>query len=234
VTARRAAARATDASKWRKDTQADVATAANSPYGPGQPGYLQDNGYPTFDLAEAKKLVQQYEAETGKPFEFTFLVAEDNTNLAIGQAFTSGFQEAGMKVTLEQKPQINLLAGVAVGQYQMSQFRVFASPNPDADVHFYRSPPPGASISLNFPRYVNPEVDAAIDTAIGSTDEATRNTAYTTINKIFADQVPFLWLGQNDWMLAANTKVNGIYPAVNGSIATVGPKTWIAGLSKAR
>ena len=110
----------------------------------------------------AAEIQGEYETETGQPFTFTFLVAEDNTNLAIGQTFTSTFQEAGMQVTLEQKPQINLLAGVAVGQYQMSQFRVFASPNPDADVHFYRSPPPGASISLNFPRYVNPEVDAAI------------------------------------------------------------------------
>lgn len=234
VIARRAAARATDASKWRKDVQADVASAANSPYGPGQPGYIKDNAYPSFDMAEAQKLVKQYETETGQPFAFTFLVSEDNANLAIGQTFAAAFQEAGMKVTLEQKPQINLLAGVAIGQYQMSQFRVFASPNPDADVHFYRSPPPGASISLNFPRYSNPEVDAAIDTAIATTDDAARNTAYEKVNKIFAEQVPFLWLGQNDWMLAANPKVNGIYPAANGSIATVGPKTWIAGLSKNR
>lgn len=233
VLARRAVAFATDSAKWRREVFADVPRAANSPYGPGQPGFLESNGFPTYNLDEAKKLVKQYETETGKPLAFTFTVADDNTNISFGQIFSAGFTEAGMKVTLEQKPQINLLAGAATGQYQLSQFRLFAQPNPDADTHFYRSASI-ASISLNFPRYANPEVDAAINEATGTTDEATRKTAYEKISKIFAEQVPYVWLGQQTWMVAANPRVNGIYVAANGSIATVGAKTWIAGLSITR
>lgn len=237
VTARRAVARATNAVAWRKEF-ANVPAEANSPYGPGQPGYLSDNGFPSFDLDEAKKLVKQYEAEVGKPLEITFLVANDTENISLGQKFSAGYEAAGMKVTLDPKPQINLLAGAALGGYEMSQFRVFAQPNPDADVHFYRTgsipPPDKPGVSLNFSRYANPAVDKAVDEATATTDKDTRQKAYEKVNRIFADQVPMVWLGQNTWVVAANVQVNGVYKAANGSIATVGAKTWIAQLSVAR
>ncbi len=231
VTARRAVAFATDAARWRREVQADIATPANSPFGPGQPGYLADNGFPTFNMDEAKKLVKQYEAEKGVPLEFTFLVVDDPSNMAVGQTMVTNLEAAGMKVTIDAKPQITLLASVAFGGYQLSQFRVFAQPNPDADVHFYRTSSITPVISLNFPRYANPDVDSAVDEATASTDPAVRARAYEKVNRIFADQVPFVWLGQEVWMVAANPRVNGIYAAANGSIATVGAKTWIADLS---
>ncbi len=234
VTARRAVAYATDAARWRREVQGDIATPANSPFGPGQPGYLADNGFPSFNLDEAKKLVKQYETESGGPLAFSFLVVDDPSNMAVGQTMVGNLEAAGMKVTIEAKPQISLLASVAFGGYQLSQFRVFAQPNPDADVHFYRTSSITPVISLNFPRYANPDVDTAVDQAIATTDPAVRAQAYEKVNRIFADQVPFVWLGQEVWMVAANPRVGGIYPAANGSIATVGAKTWIAELSVSR
>jgi len=233
VSARRAVAYATNAAGWRKDQRADVATIANSPYGPGQPGYLKDNGYPAFDLEKAKAEVAKYKTETGLDLTFKFIVADDATNAAVGQTFKADFEKAGMKVDLLGLPQIQLLAQAATGNFEMSQFRLFGQPNPDADVHFYRgaSIPKEAGISINFPRFGPPEIDAAIDTAVASTDEAQRAKEYEKINKIFAEQVPYVWLGQETWMVAANPRVNGIAAAANGSIPTVGAKTWIAQLS---
>jgi peptide/nickel transport system substrate-binding protein len=233
LTARRAVASAVDAAKWRKDLRADVATPANSPFGPGQPGYLADNGYPSFDLARAKQLVAQYQQESGKPLAFTFTAASDTTNADIAQTFTSDFEAAGMKVTVEQIPQINLLAKVAFGGYQMSQFRLFGAPNPDAEVRFYASNQAGAGISLNFPRYSNPTIDAAIDTALSTADPSARDAAYQTVSKTLAEQVPYIWLGQEDWVIAANPSVNGIDGARNGSLPMIGPRTWEAELGLA-
>jgi peptide/nickel transport system substrate-binding protein len=233
LSARRAVAYATDSASWRKEQRADVATIANSPYGPGQPGYLKDNGYPTFDIEKAKAAVADYKKATGNDLSFKFIVADDATNAAVGQTFKASFEKAGMKVELVGLPQISLLAQAATGNFELSQFRLFGQPNPDADVHFYRgsSIPKEAGISINFPRFVTPEIDAAIDDAVASTDEAQRAKDYEKINKVFAEQVPYVWLGQETWMVAANPRVNGIYAAANGSIATVGAKTWIAQLS---
>ena len=83
-------------------------------------------------------------------------------------------------------------------------------------------------------RYANPDVDKAVDEAIATKNEDARQKAYEKVNKIFADQVPIVWLGQNTWVVAANPRVNGIYKAKNGSVAPVGPKTWIAELNVGR
>jgi peptide/nickel transport system substrate-binding protein len=232
LTARQAIAHATDASLWRKQLTDDVGGPANSPYGPGQPGYLAEDSFPDYDPVKAKELTAQYQTETGKQLQFTILAANDNLNAEVVQTFQQGMVAAGMKVEIKQLPQINLLAQVVTGNYELSQFRLFAQPNPDADVHFYRgSTVPDQGISLNFPRYKNADIDKAIDTALASGDESVRNDAYQSVARVLAAEVPYIWLGQNVWMVAARPKVNGIAAAANGSIATVGPKTWIAGLS---
>ncbi|MBI2703876.1 MAG: hypothetical protein HYX32_01085 [Actinobacteria bacterium] len=231
LTARQAVAYATDAARYRKETFADVAAPANSPYGPGQPGYLADNGFPTYDLAKAKELVQKFTTETGKPLEFTFLAVNDAMNASVAQTFASGFEAAGMKVTVTQMPQINLLANVATGNYELSQFRLYGQPNPDADVTFYWSKTIVPGISVNFPRFASPEIDQAIVDALGSADPAKRAQDYEKVSKTMASAVPVVWLGQLTWMVAANPRVNGIYGAMNGSIPTVGPKMWIQSLS---
>ena len=91
------------------------------------------------------------------------------------------------------------------------------------------APPPG--ISLNFARFVDPRVEPAIDDALATGDKATRQRDYEQVNKVLAEQLPYLWLGRSTWVVAAQTRVNGIYAADNGTIASLGPKTWIGDLS---
>ncbi len=230
VTARRAVAYATDSAKWRKDMYADVATPANSPYGPNQPGYLTDNGFPQFNPAKAKELVAQYKQETGNELEFTFLASADVNNARDAQLFAPAFEAAGMKVKIVQRPQINLLGQVAAGDYQLSQFRLFSNPSPIVDATFYRSAAIQA-ISLNFPRYGNPEIDQAVEKAAGTDDRIKQDPDFQRISRIFAEQVPYVWLGQLTWALAANERVNGVAGAANGTVPTLMPRTWIAELS---
>ena len=42
--------------------------------------------------------------------------------------------------------------------------------------------------------------------------------------------VPYIWLARTDWVIASTPKVHGYLLAGNGTIATLGPKTWVAGL----
>lgn len=228
--ARQAVAYATDSAAYRETRTQGVETPANGPFAPGQPGYLEENGYPSFDLAKAKALVEQYEAETGQPLAFSWTTQEDVDNLADVEFLRPAYEEAGMEVTVTAIPQVNLVATVATGAYEMARFRLFNQPDPDADSHFWRTSSIGDLVSLNFPRYQNPEADAAIDRALAATELADRDAAYQELNRILAADVPFIWLGRSVWVLAADPSVNGIYAAKNGSLQTVGPKTWIAEL----
>jgi peptide/nickel transport system substrate-binding protein len=232
-TARQAVAYATDTDRWEQEIGLGVDPAVDSPFAPGQLGYLDDNGYPAYDLDKAKELVQQYQNETGQPLNFELVTQADVNVVAESQLLTEMYSDAGMTVTVTALPQINLIAQIASGTYQMGRFRLFSSANPDVDANaFWRSgsvlPPP--DISLNFPHYADPTVDDAIVTAIASTDEGTRREAFETINRQFATNQPYIWLGRTVWMLAASPRVNGIYAAKNGTIETIGAKTWLADL----
>ena len=227
LTARQAVAYATDAARWREERQQGVDGPANSPFAPGQPGYLEDNGYPEFDLEKAKELTAQYEAETGQPLAFSWTTQEDVDNLEDTQFFIEAYEEAGMQVEVTAIPQINLVATVATGSYQMARFRLYNQPNPDTDSQFWRTSSIGDLISINFPRYENLAVDEAINRALAAEDFAGQDEAYQEVNRIFAENLPILWLGRSTWVLAADPSVNGIYEGANGSIQTIGVKPWI-------
>jgi len=232
LTARRAVAYATDAASWRAEIAVDGAgdLPSNGPFSAGQPGYLEDNGYPEFDMAKAKELVAQYEAETGQPLAFAFANQADVDTLRDANYFADLYTEAGMTVEITSVPQINLVATIATGNYQMGRFRLFNQPDPDADSHFWRSESIGELVSLNFPRHVNTDMDATIDAAMATEDPAERDRLYQEVNRTLAAEVPYVWLGQMVWLLAANPRVNGMYESANGSLQTVGVKTWIAEL----
>lgn len=153
--ARQAVAYATDSERWRSEISLGVDDRATGPFVKSQPGYLEDNGYPAFNLDKAKQLVTQYRQETGKDLEFTFHTQADINVQQESQLLQSLYEQAGMKVNVVPLPQINLITVIAFGGYQMGRFRLFSASNPDADAYFWRSssisPSPG--ISLNFPRF---------------------------------------------------------------------------------
>jgi ABC-type transport system substrate-binding protein len=230
VLAREAVAYATDAAGWRKQIYGDTASPANGPFNAGQPGYVADNGYPGYDPDKAKQRVDEYRAKTGHDLTFTFLAASDVTNAAYAQFFVPAFQAAGMKVTIEQKPQINLLAEVATGNYQMSEFRLFSNPDPRVDAIFYDQSSIG-TISLNFPRWSDDQTHQNVLDALGDGDPHGVDQALQQVSRRLADQLPFIWLGQTEWLVAANPRVNGLAAAGNGSVPTLTPRTWLATLS---
>ncbi|MEZ5143189.1 MAG: ABC transporter substrate-binding protein [Acidimicrobiales bacterium] len=231
LTARKAVATAVDRERWRNEYMQGVDPVVNSPFAPGQPGYNEDNGFPAFDLQKAKDLVAEYKQETGKDLEFTYVTQQDVDVVAESQLLSQMFTDAGMKVTVTAQPQINLIANEASGNYQMGRLRLFSTANPDADaLTFWRSTSIAPLVSLNFPRYVDKQVDDSILGAAATTDQATRDKAYQAINKRFAENLPYVWLGRTKWLLAGDSCVNGFYAGANGSVETIGPKTWVADL----
>ena len=62
---RQAMAYATDQDLRNQSRTGGVFEIANGPFPPGSDGFLEETGYPTFDLEGAKALVEEYEAEVG-------------------------------------------------------------------------------------------------------------------------------------------------------------------------
>ncbi|MEZ5143994.1 MAG: ABC transporter substrate-binding protein [Acidimicrobiales bacterium] len=238
VKARRAIAYASNVPKWLSDVNKGVKPPAYGPLSPGQPGYKEGNttGLPQYDPEQAKQLVKEYEQEAGKPLEFEYIARDDPANMRDAQFFVDNWTAAGMKVTLKGWPQTQLVAQVGTGLYQLGEWRLFGAADPDADSYFWKtsSIQPLMAVSLNFPRYGRPEIDEALNKALAATDDSLRAEQYTSVQNNFGENVPYLWLGRTDWMMAARPSVNGMYPAVNGTIQTLGPKTWVADLWLAR
>ena len=76
--ARRAVAHALDRDLYQRVRTLGLFPMASGPFPPGSKGYLEDAGFPEYDLAEAKDLVAQYEAESGRPFEFSYVHSADS------------------------------------------------------------------------------------------------------------------------------------------------------------
>jgi peptide/nickel transport system substrate-binding protein len=230
--ARQAVAYATDQATFIDTLGKGVYTPANGMFAPGQLGYSEDSGYPQFDLEKAKQLVQEYEAETGKPLEFSLLAVSEVQYAQQDQLLKSMWEAAGMKVTLDSKAQADQIIQVILGHYQAADFRLFGQPDPDSDFYWWSAGTiaPIDGISLNMARFANDATEAGLATGRQSTDQAVRNEAYQAFEKEWNANVPDVWLARTDWMIASDKTVHGYLPALNGSIASVIPKTWVANL----
>jgi ABC-type transport system substrate-binding protein len=230
--ARRAVARSIDTERWRQEITKGVKQPVNSPFGPNQPGHSESSGYPTFDLGEAKRLVTEYQATHGKPLAFTYTSGEDPSDRQEAQLLASMMTDAGMQVTIKSLSQAQLIAHVVTGEYQVSIWRNFGMPDPDADTVWWRSESilPRGGVSLNTARFEDDQIDAAIDAALAAETPAERDAEYQKVARRMGEMVPYVWLGRVVWNLAADERVNGIGPAANGSLQTLGEKSWIGDL----
>jgi len=230
--ARQAVAYATDQATYISKLGAGVYTPANGMFAPGQLGYSEDSGYPQFDLDKAKQLVQDYETETGKPLEFTLLAVSEVQYAQQDQLLKEMWEAAGMKVTLDSQAQADQIIQVILGKYQAADFRLFGQPDPDSDFYWWSAGTvaPVGGVSLNMARFSNDATEAGLAKGRQTTDQAARDEAYQAFEKEWNANVPDVWLARTDWMIASDKTVHGYLPALNGSIASVIPKTWIANL----
>ena len=231
--ARQAVAYATDTATYIDEMGKDVYTSANGPYAPGQLGYLEDTGYPSFDLQKAKDLVAQYTAETGQPLTFTYDGISNVDDARGQQLLKTMWDAAGMQVTLHSSKQEDQIISVVLGQYQAADFRNFSEPDPDADYIWFTKAGVGGdgdAIALNMPRYVDPTIDQALYAGRATTNTAERDQQYQTVSRSLSEGTPYIWLARVDWMIASSPRVHGYAAAANGSLQTLSQKTWVAGL----
>src|SRR3546814_18921980 len=86
-------------------------------------GFLEDSGYPEYDLEKAKELVAQYEQESGNDFSITLSHTTDLDTVATGDMLEEMLTEAGIDVNRIQFEQAQLINNALRGTFDILQRR---------------------------------------------------------------------------------------------------------------
>jgi peptide/nickel transport system substrate-binding protein len=204
--ARAAFVHAFDRDRYNEILYGGVLTNATGPFAPGNAGYLDDTGYPSFDLAAAERDADRYRQDTGETLTFTLSTVNDATALASAQLIQQMMRDAGIEVSLVQTDQSQLVNQAMSGDFQVMQFRNHPGGDPDTQYIWWHSGSP-----VNFGRIADPDVDRLLDDARSNPDPAARERDYQDLNRVFADRLYNAWSQYRLWNVGTATNVHGVY-----------------------
>jgi len=230
VRVRRALALATDNEAISRDRTAGVHPPANGPFNPSQIGYLEDTGYPEFNLEEAIALVEEIEADTGEPLAIQFDTTNDPYNRETNEFIAASWQAAGIDVTINTVEQGQFIINALTGNFQVFGWRNHGGVNPDSQRVWWHSETGVLDathpLALNFGGINDPDIDEQLDIIRSTTDEAERQAAAEEINRIFGEQVYNIWNTWTVWGIASQPNVHGandfVFPDGEPSIPGAG------------
>ena len=206
---RQALAYATDRQQFVNVIDQGVPTQSTGPFPTGSP-YYGTTGYPNFNLSKAQQLVNQYKAaHGGQAPAFTVGVVNTPKDLERGQLLQAQWNKAGFQVQISQTEQSQFILNALLGKYQVYSWGQFAAADPDLNYIWWTSAnaAPIGSLALNFARNKDSVIDQNLAIGRTSTDQAARATAYQTVAKQFAQDIPYLWLDREVWIYAAKPSV---------------------------
>ncbi|MFV0317007.1 MAG: ABC transporter substrate-binding protein [Microthrixaceae bacterium] len=203
--ARIAAAAALDRDEINDIRNQGLLRIADGPFGPGNMGYLEDTGYPDFDLDRAREAAAAYEAETGKPLTFTYTYQADPETTQLAQLLQEQWGRAGIEVNLASIEQSALISTAISGEYQVISFRNHGGGDPDVQYIWWYGGSP-----LNFGRIDDPRINDLLDRGRSSSDAAERTQIYEEINTIMGEEAYAQWITWVDWVLGFRNDLHGV------------------------
>ncbi|MGH9246283.1 MAG: ABC transporter substrate-binding protein [Acidimicrobiales bacterium] len=206
ILARRAVAHAINYEQLNQLRNQNVPLIANGPFAPGNIGFLEDTGFPSYDPDEARSLVEQYEQETGQPIEFTYSTASDPGTVQTAEVIQEMLREVGIEGSGEQVDQATLINRAIGGQFQLLGWRNHPGDDPDGQYVWWYS-----TQITNFGNINDPEIDRLLDDGRTTPDPATRQQLYEDLSRRFADQVWNVWLTWVVWAVPTAPDVHGVF-----------------------
>jgi peptide/nickel transport system substrate-binding protein len=207
---RRALATGIDRDKLNELVDEGFAIKADQPFPEGDVGYVDDPGFPEFDLAEAKRLVAEYVAEGGKA-EITLHGTFDPTALARSEVIKNMLGEIGIEVRIRTIDQATIINEVLAGNFQATMWRQHAGGEPDGQYIWWYG---GAGANpTNFSRINDPVLNEALAQGRVETDPVKRREMYERIPRRFAEKVYSIWLSYAEWGIGLAKNVHGVLSA---------------------
>ncbi len=203
VTVRQALAYASNVEEFNTIRNKGIVAASNGPFSPGQLGFLEDNGYPQFDLDKAQELL------AGRDITFTLASTPDTFNVENNNLMKAQWERAGFTVELATFEQAALINNALFGDFEAYYFRLYGGLDPDNYYHFLSGANAGeiGAIALNFGRWKNAEWDDLMNRGRASGDPAERKEIYEAANRVHASDVPNVYFFYTRWAIIAKNDV---------------------------
>ena len=146
---------------------------------------------------------------------FGFRTSTDETQRTLATVFQQQLKEVGIQMTLQTNEPATFSSDIEKGNFQ-TYARRWIGGNNDPDIfnlifHSRMTPPNGANRGF----YVNSRVDALIAIGQLETDAEKRKTAYQEIQKIVAEELPYVSLFYVNNVAVFNNRIQGmtLYPS---------------------
>ena len=179
-------------------------------------------GYPKFDVAAGKKLVEEYMKDparsdkkpVGSEVTVTFNCPPDPTLVAVAQGYQQMAAAVGIKMDLQQVEQathINNAVGkppYTTADYMINCWRLGGQADPDSILYNQYFAVEGQA--ANVTNFTSPEVQALLKTGRESADFDERYKAYEDLGLIFNEEVPHVWTGATAASTAFLPKVKNV------------------------
>ncbi|WP_198372980.1 ABC transporter substrate-binding protein [Roseomonas rosulenta] len=188
---------------------------SNQPEAPGTPFHFADLPPPPRDPARARALLR---AAGHDRFAFTLKVANSPVEAQVAQIIQAMAAEGGFDIRIETLEASTMVAATQRGDYDAAIVIWSGRPDPDGNIAIWLA----SDGFLNWGKYANAEVDAALAAGRRSTDPATRRAQYRIAAERWMADRPHLILYHHRWFWALRAGIEGFQPSPDGIIRFAG------------
>ncbi len=218
VRTRRALMHATDRQRIIDDLWDGTASVATSHLSPKNGFYYTTDGVReyAYDPERARSLLDEagwaegsdgVRARDGLRLSFTCTtITGDQARRPIAELTQQFWRQVGVEMLLAEAPVATILEGMRNGDLEMSLFNWTHGGTPE--------PNPAGTLRSNggdnYSRYNNPEMDRLIDAGVGVVDPDARRAIYHDIQRLYAEEVPAIYLQYDEWINVFSTDIDGL------------------------
>ncbi len=198
----------------------DQARPAYSVLPPQHWAYDADVAKYPHDPARARQILDDagYHATNGIRFHLTMKTSTDESTRLLAAVLQQQLREAGIALDIRTFEFATFFADVTKGAYQIHSLRWVGGSNLDPDIfeHVFDSGS-FAPKRANRTFYSNPRVDELIREARGTVDQQKRKVIYDEVQRIIAEDLPYINLWYLDNVLVHTNRVRAIELGPSGN-----------------
>jgi peptide/nickel transport system substrate-binding protein len=209
---RQAIAYAIDRAPMIHYIQRDFARPAYSLLPPESWAYNGDVPRYEYNPDQARQLLEQagYRAVNGVRFHLTLKTSTDENPRLVAAVLQQQLRDVGIALDIRTYEFATFFSDITRGAYQLHTLR-WVGGNEDPDIfeyvfHSAKFSPHGANRTF----YANPRVDALIDQARGELDQDARKQIYAEIQRIVAEDMPYINLWYFENVMVHTKRVRGL------------------------
>jgi peptide/nickel transport system substrate-binding protein len=175
--------------------------------------YTSDVRTYAYDPERARQILDEagYTPRNGVRFHLTMKTSTDENTRLMVAVLQQQLRQVGIQLDIRTFEFATFYSYVTKGLFQIYSLRWVGGSNEDPDIfeyafHSARIPPKGANRSF----YVNPRVDMLVDQARTEMDQSKRKQMYVEIQRILADDLPYINLWYLDNVLVHTSRVRNL------------------------